>query len=129
MVVEADGLPDRLDPDTMERLVSLPAVVVACTAEPDRRPQWADLVSTPDDPVVDDVVEVVGDRPLAATVLALLLRSGGDRTVAAGLVAESTAYGLLQAGPEFARWRASRPARRRDGPSGRRSWSTGGTTS
>jgi hypothetical protein len=109
--VEADGLPDRLDADAMDRLATLPAVVVARTSAPDRRPAWADLVAAPDDPLTDTVARVVAGRPLAATVLTLLLRTGGGRTVSEGLVAESTAYGLLQGGPEFARWRASRPPR------------------
>ena len=60
------------------------------------------------------MVDTVRTRPLAATVLTLLLRSGDGRSIEEGLVAESTAYGLLQAGPEFARWRADRPVR--DGP-------------
>jgi hypothetical protein len=111
VVVEADDLPDRLDPASMDRLATLPAVVVARTSDPERRPAWADLVAAPDDPLADTVTRVVAAQPLATTVLTLLLRTGGDRTVAEGLVAESTAYGLLQAGPEFARWRASRPAR------------------
>lgn len=47
--------------------------------------------------------------PIAAVSLAVLLRQGsGD--VAAGLAAESAVYSMLQAGPEFARWRQSRPA-------------------
>jgi hypothetical protein len=118
VVVEADDLPDRLDPASMDRLATLPAVVLARTSAPDRRPGWADLVAAPDDPLADTVARVVAAQPLAATVLTLLLRTGGGRTVAEGLVAESTAYGLLQAGPEFARWRASRPARARP-PAGR----------
>jgi len=119
VVVEADHLPDRLDAGAMDRLATLPAVVVARTSAPDRRPAWADLVAGPDDPLPGAVARVVKAQPLAATVLTLLLRSGGERTVAEGLVAESSAYGLLQAGPEFSRWRASRPVRARaraDGP-------------
>jgi hypothetical protein len=99
----------------MGRLVTLPAVVVARTPTTDRRPRWADLVMAPGDPLFESVVDTVRTRPLAATVLTLLLRTGENRSVEDGLVAESTAYGLLQAGPEFARWRAERPVRRRDG--------------
>jgi hypothetical protein len=113
VVVESDELPDRLDPAAMGRLATLPAVVVARTSATDRRPRWADLVVAPDDPRFDPVVETVRTRPLAATVLALLLRSGERRSVEDGLVAESAAYGLLQAGPEFARWRSERPKRQR----------------
>jgi enoyl-CoA hydratase/carnithine racemase len=47
--------------------------------------------------------------PLAGVTLALLVRDpiGG---VWPGLVAESTAYSMLQGGPEFAAWRATRSA-------------------
>ncbi len=118
VLVGADGLPDRLDHASMERLVTLPAVVVALCDSPSRQPDWADLVCAPDGPGPDSVSAVVADNPLAATVLAVLLRSGGSRTVQEGLVAESTAYGLLQGGPEFTRWRAGRPPRPRSVPAG-----------
>jgi hypothetical protein len=117
VVVDADTLPDRLGVDAMDRLVTLPAVVVASTAT-DRRPDWADLVAPPDDPLLGAIADVVCAQPLAATVLTVLLRTGGARSVHEGLVAESTAYGLLQAGPEFARWRAARPVRRRTAATG-----------
>ena len=45
--------------------------------------------------------------PLAATALAVLLRSSPWADVEAGLAAESAVYSTLQAGPEFAAWRAS----------------------
>jgi hypothetical protein len=127
VLVAADGLPDHLDPASMERLVTLPAVVVALTDTPSRRPAWADLARPPDghgpgeSPAlagVAEIVDAVHANPLAATALALLLRSGDGRTVHGGLVAESTTYGLLQGGPEFARWRERRPPRRRDATSG-----------
>src|SRR5665213_2828210 len=83
-----------------------------------RYPRSMDLMPL-DGPLLVTVARMVAAQPLAATVLSLLLRTGEGRTVPEGLVAESTAYGLLQAGPEFARWRASRPVRARasaDGP-------------
>jgi enoyl-CoA hydratase/carnithine racemase len=43
----------------------------------------------------------------------VLLRSGGGRSTAEGLVAESATYGLLQSGPEFDRWRSGRARPRR----------------
>ena len=113
VTVDAHGLPDRLDDEAMERLATVPAVVAALTDDPDRRPDWADLSCPPGRPL-GTVAASVAANPVAATVLALLLRSGGRRSVADGLVAESLAYGLLQGGPEFARWRADRPARRRE---------------
>jgi hypothetical protein len=118
VLVEADDLPDRLDGEAMDRLVSLPAVVVGLTSSPERRPDWADLVATPDDPGLAAVADTVRDQPLAATVLAVLLRSGTGRSVGEGLVAESTAYGLLQGGPEFTRWRIRHPVRDRLAPAG-----------
>jgi enoyl-CoA hydratase/carnithine racemase len=55
----------------------------------------------------------VRETPLASLVLVQLLRHGEGLREAEGLVAESLAYGALQAGPEFARWRAAHPARTR----------------
>ncbi len=55
---------------------------------------------------------------MASTTLAVLLRTGEGRSVPSGLVAESTTYGLLQGGPEFARWRTRNPARGRPDGSG-----------
>ena len=49
--------------------------------------------------------------PIATTSLALLLRGQRARDSDDGLVAESATYSLLQAGPEFAAWRARTPAR------------------
>ena len=46
--------------------------------------------------------------PLAAASLAVLLRGVNSRNVTQGLEAESTLYSLLQAGPEFAAWQATR---------------------
>ena len=51
--------------------------------------------------------------PLAGVTLALLVREGATG-VWPGLVAESTAYSMLQGGPEFAAWRAEHPARPAD---------------
>jgi len=58
----------------------------------------------------DPVAAVVEASPRAAVALALTLRGGPAPDVAAALVTESAAYSMLQAGPEFARWRASTPA-------------------
>ncbi len=108
VLVEGDALPDVLDPHAAEHLRSLPSIVVALVSDTGRRPDWADLALDPDDAAVDRVAATVGADPLAATALALLLRGGAERSIAEGLVAESTAYGLLQSGPEFARWRGGR---------------------
>jgi len=107
VLVEGDELPDALDPSAAEHLRTLPSVVVALVSDTDRRPGWADLALAPGDPAVDRAAATVDADPLAATALALLLRGGDGRSIGEGLVAESTAYGLLQSGPEFARWRAA----------------------
>mgnify|MGYP001232508012 CR=1 FL=1 len=59
------------------------------------------------------ITATVAANPVAATALAVLLRTGEGVDPLAGLVAESATYSSLQAGAEFARWRASRPVRRR----------------
>ena len=62
------------------------------------------------DPVAADRIAAGFERaPLAGVTVALLARDtvGG---VWPGLVAESTAYSMLQGGPEFAAWRAEHPA-------------------
>jgi enoyl-CoA hydratase/carnithine racemase len=65
---------------------------------------------------LDAVVAQAAATPLAAVAFALLLRGGSVRSIAEGLVAESTTYSMLQAGPEFATWRAARPVRSRPEP-------------
>ncbi len=53
----------------------------------------------------------VAASPKAAATLVDLLRLTSDAPVQDGLVAESLAYSMLLAGPEFARWRARQPKR------------------
>ena len=57
------------------------------------------------------IAATVAAAPKAAATLTGLLRLTSDVPVEHGLVAESLAYSMLLAGPEFARWRAGRPAR------------------
>lgn len=85
---------------------SLPVVVCAVGAElGGPGPVNADLVMSEHDlPGLHDVVD---HAPLAATTLAVLLRSIDALTVEQGLAAESAAYSVLQSGPEFAAWRAA----------------------
>ena len=119
VVVDGSSLPDRCDGPAEDRFQTLAALVVAAADDPEaRRPDWADLVVAPESPVLDSVLDTVGTNPLAATTLAILLRTGRGRTIAQGLVAESTAYGLVQAGPEFALWRRHHPPRVRTDPAG-----------
>lgn len=51
----------------------------------------------------------VAANPMAAVMLAQVLRGGQGAPVETGLLIESMAYSTLQGGPEFARWRAGRP--------------------
>jgi enoyl-CoA hydratase/carnithine racemase len=60
------------------------------------------------------IVATCERAPLAALVLAQLLRRSRQRSVADGLLAESLAYSTLQAGPEFAAWCAGRSPRVRE---------------
>ncbi|MFQ5698830.1 MAG: enoyl-CoA hydratase/isomerase family protein [Myxococcota bacterium] len=62
---------------------------------------------------IDRVSRAVGDHPLSALALVQLLRHGDGLGLDARLVAESWVYSMLQAGPEFARWRSSRKVRGR----------------
>jgi hypothetical protein len=97
--------PDGSAPPAEAALRSVPAIF-ASTAGGDRAAEpLADVVcETP--AALDLLIGAVSARPLAATALVLLLRQRSD------LVAESAAYSMLQAGPEFAAWRhtyTSRP--------------------
>ncbi|HQV57654.1 MAG TPA: enoyl-CoA hydratase/isomerase family protein [Ilumatobacteraceae bacterium] len=58
----------------------------------------------------------VAMHPLASAAAALLLRDAEDRSVADGLLLESATYSTLQAGPEFAAWRARTPRKQRSEP-------------
>jgi enoyl-CoA hydratase/carnithine racemase len=93
------------------------AVVVGLTAvePPESHPVagLCDVVFAPGDPRIDAAAGTVRAFPLAATALAVLLRGAPHRSVDAGLTAESAVYSTLQAGPEFAAWRAGRPRRAR----------------
>ena len=108
---------------TVERLRSLPFVLVGLRTADAPRPHpdtgasedgWLDLC----DVVVAEhelarraIEQNLETMPIAATALALLLRGQRERDSGDGLVAESATYSVLQAGPEFAAWRARTPAR------------------
>ncbi|GAA3395201.1 enoyl-CoA hydratase/isomerase family protein [Cryptosporangium minutisporangium] len=64
---------------------------------------------------LDALTAVAAANPLAASALALLLRSAEGLDVPAGLVAESATYSTLQAGAEFLRWRSGRPVKPAEG--------------
>jgi hypothetical protein len=119
VVVDLTDAPDLIQPSAVEALVTLPVLLIGLIGQPDRpKPTAASLVDvlvTPGDPAVDVMLGCLGAYPNAVISLALLLRASERRTVPDGLVAESAAYSMLQGGPEFARWRASRPAKKRPG--------------
>jgi Enoyl-CoA hydratase/isomerase len=78
-------------------------------------PAWDLAVADID---VERLIESVQQSPLAATTLAVHLRTISTVSVEQGLALESAAYGLLQAGPEFATWRAGQPPTTSSGPTG-----------
>jgi enoyl-CoA hydratase/carnithine racemase len=106
---------DAPDPgDAPSWPASLPFVLVGETRTDHVDPRWLDLcdvVAEEGDPALDRIVENLHARPIACTTLALLLRRHDAGRLDDGLVAESAAYSVLQAGPEFAAWRAAHPVR------------------
>jgi enoyl-CoA hydratase/carnithine racemase len=102
-----------------ERLRSLPFVLIGvCRADGSDPaalhggwPDLCDVVVGEDEPARRSIEDNLELTPIAATALALLLRGQGGRGPDDGLVAESATYSVLQAGPEFAAWRARTPAR------------------
>jgi enoyl-CoA hydratase/carnithine racemase len=109
-------------PLPVARLASLPFVVVGVlrgTVDPG----WfdvCDVVVEEGHPSLDLIRANLEARPIACTTLALLLRAQPRRPLDDGLVAESAAYSVLQAGPEFATWRSGRPRRIDPNPGGQR---------
>jgi enoyl-CoA hydratase/carnithine racemase len=95
----------------MDILGSLPVIVVGDGFDPRDPPAYVDAVIEPAVAGFDDLLAVIDSVPLAATSLALLLRGHDARSLGEGLVAESMAYSMLQAGPEFKAWRSGRDRR------------------
>lgn len=112
VVVDLRADPALPAPDGFaEALLLVPRLLVAIG--PDQSPAPGSLADALD-VVVEDAVEfvaVAAANPLAASALAVLLRGGGTRSIAAGLAAESTVYSALQAGPEHTSWLAARTRR------------------
>jgi hypothetical protein len=96
------GPPQRIAPPGSAPVV----VVVVCEAD-DPGPPEADLVITHEE--VPMVLQRIAAAPIASATLAVLLRGIESMSVDNGLAAESAAYSVLQAGPEFAAWRSSAP--------------------
>ena len=88
-------------------------VVVGVSPDPtDDEPAVCDVV-VGEGADLDAIEATVTSNPLASTALVTLLRGATGRSTSEGLLAESAVYSALQAGPEFAAWRASRPPRER----------------
>ena len=85
---------------------SLPMVVAAIGDDfGGDGPANADLVIRPED--LADLATAVSRAPTAAVTLAILLRAQTTVDIETGLALESAAYSTVQAGPEFALWRAT----------------------
>ncbi|HLH29362.1 MAG TPA: enoyl-CoA hydratase/isomerase family protein [Acidimicrobiales bacterium] len=77
----------------------------------DDRGSPAPWVSVPDlAGELEEIRSAASRAPRAAVALAQVLRTGEGLPFADAVVLESLAYSTLQAGPEFARWLAGRPA-------------------
>lgn len=100
-----------------EALHALPTVIVGVvsghgTLVPPhfaRLGKFMDTVVAAED--LASIETMVEQFPLASTALVLLLRDAERRSIVEGLIAESATYSVLQAGPEFVRWRAGRAPR------------------
>lgn len=114
LVVDLDSRGDHQVPELHPGVA---AIVVGRTSSSERRQHESggacDVLIGHDDVVLHAIVETAERNPLAATALAVLLRTADHRSIDDGLSAESAVYSSLQAGPEFAAWRASRPPRAR----------------
>jgi enoyl-CoA hydratase/carnithine racemase len=107
VVLSGDWSGDALDIPPL-----LPLVVVADAPEGASAALDAcDAVAS--GPALDALTDTVDRCPTASASLVSLLRRRSSGDVADGLLAESAVYGVLQAGPEFARWRAGTPTRER----------------
>ncbi|WP_024803582.1 enoyl-CoA hydratase/isomerase family protein [Nocardia sp. BMG51109] len=81
---------------------------LTCTVAPDGPGRAWTPGSTAD---LEAIAGTVAGAPRAALTLVSLLEVTSRANVADGLVAESLAYSMLLAGPEFAAWRARTPGR------------------
>jgi enoyl-CoA hydratase/carnithine racemase len=113
VLLAGDG--GAVEPAFAEALRALPAPTIAVVpdaAAPAARScaAYFDAIAV-DEAGLETLVRAIEGAPLAAGVLAQLLRGAESRSVADGLVAESLAYSALLAGPEFRAWRASRAPR------------------
>lgn len=82
---------------------------LALTTAPDAPAPWTWVVPGRLDDAIARIRVICGNAPIAATVLARVLRLGDILPFDAALEVESLAYSTLLAGAEFAAWRKARP--------------------
>lgn len=107
------GISRSLSMDANPPLLSM--MDVALTETPGAPAPWvtvSDISSS-----VGELAERISRTPLAATTLCQVLRLSERGSFTSKLLRESFAYSMLQAGPEFARWRSTRRRRPRSGAS------------
>lgn len=119
VVVDLDG--DERDPPpgsapentggSESLLGAAPIIVVGLASDADRRSAFVDTVVDPTGADLVAIEEMLAASPLASLAFVLLLRGAEQRSIEQGLIAESTTYSMLQAGPEFLAWRSSRSPR------------------
>ena len=112
LVVDLDGA-RRVGRDTVARvrarLRELPCPTIAIRRATTRYVIEGDfdvLVRTEED--LTRVIDAVACRPLASSSLVQVLRHGEKLSLHDALIAESLAFSVLQAGPEFAAWAQGR---------------------
>ena len=125
LAVDLDTDPGRVEPGRLiaarSALTKLPSVAVGVlrgdgsTARA-LAPHFDVLVEKEDE--LRPVLETIARVPVAALTFVQLLRHSAGLDIEQGLFAESLAYSILQTGPEFAAWLASRPPAKPRAPSG-----------
>jgi enoyl-CoA hydratase/carnithine racemase len=105
LVVDAGGQSQDL-PERVARWLDVVACPVLAVGE--RTSALADAcdVHVPDAAAAAPLLRSIQRTPIAAAVVVQVLRTVPRASLADALLAESLAYSTLQAGPEFARWRA-----------------------
>lgn len=101
------------EPVLAERLAAVSAVTVAVVEEGETPVAAEGFDCRVSVAGLEALALPVAARPLASLALVQLLRDADTRSIESGLVAESFVYSMLQAGPEFAAWCASRAPRER----------------
>lgn len=106
LLVDAAGtLPDDTQGEVLQLLRTLPCPSIAIGTDSPLARACDTQVATLADAA--PLIATIEHSPLAATVLAQLLRLIEGLSLADALVAESLAYATLQSGAEFRRWLAS----------------------